>query len=545
MFPCKNDRRESRGQPAVGRTQNGTVFDGPDFPRIHDRPSLLGFIQQQLDADGRLPDPFCRLPDEKPAGPGDITWMAGALDGALGHHAGGAGVEETARDIARAIAAAAAKPKRRQLVALYDKVTNDDVLSFVDATIESLAGLRPSAVAVGHIGTWLASESPDRGPVKLGMALLGVTGAPDGSVLHELGAHEEFTLYAAVAFSNGRENPEPDLFQMARRVTGWGRIHCVERLAETTDPVVARWILTEGFRNSVMYEYLAYTAATTGDLADALADPSPSRELLTAAAEIIDALIQGGPAEDIDDYGVAPIALSRWLDHMARHAETLTDLLTAESVRRFCDDDSWEDRFASGPWTVDIRDRIRSSAVEVIAHPRWPDLVRAGLDSDDPSTFWQAGQAARLLGIDHFDHLLARIDADPLNGPWYEAWRDADRSRAELLVERSGRLLDLRAIATGPSTAIGMGPEFAPHSALGWTLQGLQDHPDLGAELVTVALQSPSIQNRNGALNVLERADGPVSNPEHRRLLEEMATSDPQDKLRARAADVLRSQDER
>lgn len=127
-----------------------------------------------------------------------------------------------------------------------------------------------------------------------------------------------------------------------------------------------------------------------------------------------------------------------------------------------------------------MRERIRSSAERLLDHSQWRSLATTGLDSDDPQEFWCAERAARILGIDPFERLLVRIDTDPLDGPWFQAWQDATRDRAELLVERAARLLDLSTIATGPSTAIGMGPNFKPHSALGWTLQGLQAHPDLG-----------------------------------------------------------------
>ena len=89
---------------------------------------------------------------------------------------------------------------RRRLRKLYEEVNADDVLRFIDPLIEALAAKRPSTAAVAQIGCWLASTSPDRGPVKIGIALLGITGAPDSELLHDLGAHEEFTLFAAVAF---------------------------------------------------------------------------------------------------------------------------------------------------------------------------------------------------------------------------------------------------------------------------------------------------------------------------------------------------------
>lgn len=465
----------------------------------------------------------------------------------MGHHMGGAGgAVDTAEQLAQAIVSAYAKPRQRQLTELYAKASAEDVLTFIDPTVDALARLQPSAVDVARIGAWLASESPDRGPVKVGMALLGITGVPDGSLLHRLGAHEEFTLYAAVAFTNSRENPEPDLLALAKRVHGWGRVHCVERLRDTTDPNIARWILTGGFRNSIMNEYLAYIAATTGGLADALAHPAPDGEVLTAASEIIDALIMGGPAEDIDDYADAPIALSRWLNHVEQAVVSLGDFLTIRDIVAFCERDDWDERLGQGTWSAGQRDEVRSAAERLLDRPDWAGLARIGLDSDDPQEFWQAERAARVLGLDPFPQLLARIDVDPLGGPWFQAWHGVDDTRAQVLVDRAIRLLDLDAIATGPSTAIGMGPGFEQHSALNWTLQGLGDHPDLGAEIIIeTAMKSPSIQNRNGALNLLEAMGADGWSDEQRQLLANLAATDPDETVRARAADLHASGDRR
>lgn len=318
-----------------------------------------------------------------------------------------------------------------------------------------------------------------------------------------------------------------------------GRIHCVERLRDTADPTTARWILTEGFRNAVMIEYLAYIAATTGDLAGALEDQSPDPDVLAAAWEIIDALLDGGPAEDIDDYADAPLALSRWLRHMEGRVDDLAEFLTLHAVRQFCERDDWQDRLARSSWTPKVREQVRSSTERLLAHPRWRNLATTGLDSDDRQEFWRAERAARILGIDPFEQLLARIDADPLDGPWFQAWQDATRKRAEILVERAARLLDLSSISTGPSTAIGFGPEFKAHSALGWTLQGLRGHPDLGRDVVAAALLSPFIQNRNGALNVLSAVPPSDWPDDLRERLETLATSDPDENLRKSASDLL------
>jgi hypothetical protein len=515
------------------------VNGGALLPNIHQRVSIYSYIRDRLDSSGVLSDSLMSLPDEAPPDPGSVRFVAGARDGAFGHHGGSGQATEKAKRTAAILGKAATKPTKRRLRKLYEAVSADDILDYIDPMIEELATRRPEATKIGRIASWLVEQSPDRGAVKVGIALLGITGDRWDNMLHEVGAHEEFTLYACVAFSNSRTDPEADIFRLARAVNGWGRIHCVERLKNTSDPAIKNWILREGFRNAVMYEYLAHIAATTGELATALDTPRPDRGLLTAAGEIIEALLMGGPAEDIDDYHDAAIAVQRWLHHMHVHAATVSDYLTVHAVQRFLDaDDGWEQRIEDG-WTTAGRTQLLAEAAAILDRPTWPTMVRRELDSNDRAIFWRADQAAQRLGIDTFDHHLAKIDADPLEANWFQAWRLADSERAEVLADRASTLLDLSLIASGPSTAIGLGPQFKHHAALGWTLQGLSEHPGVAPHLVTVGLRSASIQNRNAAIRTLDAWGPDRWNDEHRRTLEHTAATDPNDGIRQRATALL------
>ena len=137
----------------------------------------------------------------------------------------------------------------------------------------------------------LATTAPDRGPVKLAIALLGVIrNRGDVEIVADLGRHEEFTLYSAVALTNALPHPDDELFELAQSVFGWGRIQTVERLAETANPKIKQWLLREGFRNSVGNERLALVCAEAGALHDALAPSSVDREVLDAATDLIVAL---------------------------------------------------------------------------------------------------------------------------------------------------------------------------------------------------------------------------------------------------------------
>jgi hypothetical protein len=288
-----------------------------------------------------------------------------------------------------------------------------------------------------------------------------------------------------------------------------------------------------------MYEYLAYIAATTGGLLDALRQEEVDWELLTAAGEILEALAVGGPVEGLDDYEAGADAVEAFLGHMTNRAETLGDFHAIAAIRSYLsDEDGWEARSQRG-WTATRREAFETRCDELLQRREWDDRIDVGLRSDDPMEFWRAEQAARQRGIDTFDLHLARIREDPLDGPWSAAWQQADRGRAEQLAAVARELLPLDQIPTGPADELGMGPERRPHQALDWTLQELRHHGGVGADLLLVGLQSPVTRNRNMALSALQAWPAPAWPDGARELAERLARADPNAKTRELAAEVV------
>ena len=504
--------------------------------------SIYEHVRAHVNEDGKLDEGGIALPDEKEVMAGELRWAPGAMDGAFGHHGGGGSADQKATEAAGRWAKAARRSSKRNLSRLYDAVSSDDVLGFIDPMIEQLGGMGLDRARVHEIARWLATTAQDRGAVKVGIAVLGATGlGPDVEVVRTLGLHEEFTLFCAVALANGADDPEAELWQLARRVDGWGRIHCVERLSATGNHEIQEWILREGFRNAVMYEYLAYIAATTGRLLEALRRSDVDRELLTAAGEILSALVMGGPAQDLDDYDEGADAVEAYLIAIRDRAETLDDLLTVDSLHTFLQrDDGWEERAQRG-WTATRRQAFEDACAEIVRRDHWRSLIEDGLRSEDPVQFGRANDAARRQGIDTFDVHVRRIRAEPLGHGWFDAWNQADHDRALLLVQLARTLLPLDEIATGPGDALGLGPGWQPHQALDWTLQSLRDHPGVGGDLLVVGLQSPVIRNRNMALAALQQWPREAWPERSRDLIATIAASDPNEQTRGLASELASS----
>ncbi|WP_436492729.1 hypothetical protein [Actinokineospora sp. HUAS TT18] len=366
---------------------------------------------------------------------------------------------------------------------LYAALREVPAISTVDGLLPRLELPR---AGVRELGLRLATTAGDREPVKYGIALLGAAGdATDLGTLRVLGRHDEFTLFAAVAVVHIGVDVEDELWALARQVDGWGRIQAVERLKGTGRADIKDWILRTGFRNSVMSEYLAHLAATTGDLVAALEQPDD--EMLTAACDIVSALIMGGPAEGIEDYSDGRLAIALLLGHLAERASTLRHLLVVDEIESYLADDE-----------------LAAVCREIKGRDLWPTLIEDGLRSSDDAAFYQAERAAQLFGIDTFAAHWARVVADPLGSNWFLVMERATGDTIDEVVAFAERAFPLADIASGPADVLGLGPEFRAHQALGFVVQDLGRFPGRGWPLVDAALRSPVVNNRNMALNVIE-----------------------------------------
>lgn len=510
--------------------------------RVAKGPVIYDFIRSRLDPDGRLEDSSVVLPDDPAAtSPREVRWGAGARDGVLGHHASGVSKEDKAQEIAGLIAAAGRHPDTEHLTALYAAVSADGPLAYVGPMMRLLGQLNASVPEVHDLGRWLATTAADRGAVKVGMLILGGTVLDDADlvILRTLGAHEEFTLYASIAIRNGLPAPDRELWALAQAVDGWGRIQSVERLRHTTDPEICSWILRVGFRNTVMHEYLAHIAATTGDLAGALRRRDPDRELLTAAGDILVALVAGGPAQGIDDYTEAAVAVEAFLGHMVTRAETFGDHQAVTALESYLVELQGRQLRVEGGWSAALCERLLRQCADVLSSDLWNQRVSEGLRSGDRSVFWAAHQVASSRGIDTFDLLLRRLAVDPFGNGWFQAWQQADETRARQLVDLAREVLPLAEIGTGARDETGLGAPFSAHRALDWTLQALRNFPGLGGDLVSVALRSPVVRNRNLALMLLKAWPGapwPCGSLEQ---VHHVAAADPVEATRRHAQELL------
>lgn len=471
-------------------------------PLWEGRSSIYSYIHEQGNSlDGSLPD------DEEFWDGSEIRWVAGGLDGAFGHHAGPDNMTDEVRELVQLLARHTRKPRNATRKVIYAKLVKMDIGGMIDAVLDEVRkhpGMQPNALF--QEARWFAENAAHRNAVKFGIALLGLfQNEQVKDLLLTLGKHDEFTLYAAVAIRNGMEDTDEVLFELAKHVHGWGKIQIVERL-EPTSQEMKDWLLRHGCQNSVMNEYLACVCAINGGLREALFSDQVDGELFDGATDIIQALLYGGPAEDIDDYEHAPQVLSDYTRLAQRMCTSVKHLSVMMDIRDFLnqDDDNWARRMTAG-WTEQQRTGILEACQTIISQSKWGSIVMDAVNSSDSLDHYYGVTCAGKLGIDIWDNLYDQLAANPTEDSHFlQLMKSDDPNRIQKLVAFAEEHLPLQQIATGPGEEMGFGKEYEAHRCLGSILQSLDQHEGIGKELVSTGLNSPVISNRNMALKALE-----------------------------------------
>jgi hypothetical protein len=468
--------------------------------------SIYEFIINHIDAFGKLASDFDDLPDSQEYFQGQkIRWVGGAMDSLLGGNSKDAG--QIARRFYKLLRKQVSNPSNINRRATYLFAMHNEVIGYVDSLLEMIRReFCFNSQAFMDEAIWLATRSAHRNPVKLGIALMGVFHCDAHlKVLNTLGFHDEFTLFVAVAIQNGVEDCNQCLFELAQHIDGWGKINLIQRLEPDTEEI-QEWLLIKGCQNNIMNEYLAYTCAVKGDLNKALGQDNIKPSLFKGAGVIIDALINGGPAEDIDDYRQSMSVVTNYLRHAKQLTFDLDDFLVIANIKAYLEQtpEQWSKRWEVG-WNEEIRTESLKECIEILERKTWSKLIWDHLVSKDSYQHYQAVQAGRILKLDIWPILFEQLKADPVcDNLYFDVMKTSDPERILQVVQFAEKALPLSEIASGPQDEMALGMEYQAHHCLDFIIQELDHYEGIGKRLIAAALWSSSIRNRNMALRVLK-----------------------------------------
>jgi hypothetical protein len=509
-------------------------------------PSIFEHIKKHIGDDGKLTKEGMKLPDdERRFKDESFRWVAGGLD-AMGYQSDGDTKNKMAKRIASLVERISEVGTLPSKIELYELLKNDDILDYLDTALEKILKLNiPLSPYLELFVRDLIHKAADRGPVKFGIAMVGLMqDESNRDSIITLGKHDEFTLYSAVAIRNMSKDYEEGLWELAKSVDGWGKIQVVEHLAETDNPDIKAWLLREGYKNDIMYEYLAYTCAVSGGLKQAITKDAVDDQLIEATKDILEALLNVGPAESIDDYKDAAEVTRAFFDKYKGKIDTLDDYVFLSSLKSYLDypDVDWEVRKKNG-WTQEICKVLSEDITTVLEEPRWHQMVKDKIDTKDENEFYDVERVAELLKLDLWDTHWKRIQEKPLDSTrWFFAMKKCNNERIDQLVELAVNKLPLDEVATGPGSEWGLGPEFNVHSCFNFIIQDLGKYPGKGMELIRISIKSPVIRDRNMALKALSQWGVEKWPSETKSILEEALSIEPVEDVKKDIKKVIKGE---
>ncbi len=172
------------------------------------------------------------------------------------------------------------------------------------------------------------TQSGNREMVKFCMAVMSIYNIEDSKpfsqLFRKLALSDEFT-YQAVSCMLEWKNHNREIFEIAKRVHGWGRIHCVFHL-EANSQEIRRWMLTEGWKNTVGAGYSAYEIAGKIGLLKTLMREDLDREEFEGLCGLMNGLMEDKPLPGISAMKDADIVMNAFLK------QTKGKMLTREGV---------------------------------------------------------------------------------------------------------------------------------------------------------------------------------------------------------------------
>jgi len=469
--------------------------------------SILSFLNQHIKADGSLKDSAIDLPDEK-KGDNELKFAPGLADSMFGAD-DSVQAQKRVKALTRLIVKISQHGYEQSKSDFYREITeNEGVIGIIDEFLQALVQSAPPIEPhLFEYANSLATKTSHRNAVKFGIAILGLCQSKKPiNDIKTLGLHDEFTVFSTIALSNLSDNIVIDLWELGKKVDGWGKIQLVDRLSqmELSDEI-RNWLITDGYKNNIMYEYLALTCAINGRLNRKLSNDSINPSLLRSAGEIIVAMIDEGPAEGMSAYSDSVETIQNFLRHAENQELEVTDFIVLNRIKDYLETSN-EENESLKKWNQNELSDSLIDINEILTSKDWTTPIRTALRSTDKEEYWNGKLGAEILSMDISDFLWKRLDDYPLDSSsWYDVTARIKSVNPQKVVTKAISLLPLNAISTGPENSMGIGPDYEKHQSLDFVITFLENHPKIGEELLLYGLKSPVIRNRNMTLRTLEK----------------------------------------
>jgi len=445
--------------------------------------SIYELIKNSIQNNGELPEDF-KLPPKDPNG---VPWADGAMDGVFMYHT--VGNEEDIEPL-KNIVFQISEGKFEEAETNLDKLD----FSMVSRTNSLLSWIiqEQKQINLNNLYEFASSRlvtTKNIEVIKFCLSVLAImnveTDAETIEKVKILALSDEFTLYCLNIFVK-LENSNEEIFEIAKKVKGWGRVHSIGYL-EVTNDEIKEWILEEGCHNDVLPAYTAYTCAKKINLVEILNEDKISNKKFNDISYLMNALLDESAITGMSALEDRELLIERYLEKAKTLSSTEDDYRALMTLKEYIKNNKEINNNL-----IKICDEILNSEK---TKNKITELIKDGTGYD----------IAKYLGIDTDEYVLKYLETNNfLEHPYitYYISKKENIEKLVLFIEKNLPLEKLKGLPTNKfNQRTAKDKEF---TFLDTMIRNLGNYIGIGENLIICALNSPYVDIRYGAVNTLE-----------------------------------------
>ncbi len=188
-----------------------------------------------------------------------------------------------------------------------------------------------------NFACWLMETSADKECVKFGLGISDLFECVDEgfrNTIRTLALSDEFTISCVISMLMWRTGTQ-EIFNLVKKVHGWGRIHAIDRLRAETDEI-RDWLFYEGVNNNVLPGYSAFPVFMNSE-AEKRLNHKMNRRDFDAMSRLIGLLLSDEPVPGLSTLANAGDILSRFLVRAGEQDLNEKDLELIEEIKKFAE----------------------------------------------------------------------------------------------------------------------------------------------------------------------------------------------------------------
>ena len=442
--------------------------------------SIYELIKSSIQSDGSLPENFS-LPQEETDG---ISWADGAMDGVfLYHTARNEGSIEPLKDIIFQISEGKFEEADNNLNNLNFSMVSIKIplLKWIFQERENINADNLYKFAISQLTT-----SKNKECIKFSLSVLSLIGVEnDAETLEKikiLALSDEFTLYCLNIIEH-LENSNNEIFEIAKKVKGWGRIHSIPYL-QVTNNEIKEWILEKGCHNEVVPSYTALTCAKKINLLEILNEENISNKRFNNISYLVAALLDEGAATGISALENKEVLIEKYLEKAKDLSSSEDDYHTVMMIKEYIED------------SEDINNDFIKTCDEILTSEKTENKIKELME--EGSSY----DIAKYIKIDTDEYALKYLENNLLKNPYIMNYisKKENMEKIVLSLEKNLPLEKMKGLPTDKINFINN-----KFTALNIVVRTLENFKGTGENLIIFALNSPYVDVRYGAANTLEK----------------------------------------